>query len=86
MGIAPPLDQGPAEQHTSHDQPPIPTAEVLEVLRTLGIKGGQQQRGQAELPGQATSQVGDCVGCAARQHPGQQRDQQRDQQRPQPAG
>jgi hypothetical protein len=52
------------------------------VLRTVGIKSGQQQQGQAELPGQTTGQGGDGLGSAARQHPGQQRDQQR----PQPAG
>ena len=58
----PPLDQGPAQEHTSHDQPPVPTAEVLDVLCTLGIKNGQQQRGHGELPGQTTIQGGNGVG------------------------
>ena len=61
-GVTPPLDQGPAQEHTSHDQPPVPTAEVLDVLCTFGIKNGQQQRGHGELPGQTTIQGGNGVG------------------------
>jgi len=66
----PPLDQGPAEEHTSQKQPPVPTAEVLELLPAAGIQAGQHQRGHREQPNHAT-EGGGHASKTSRNHTGQ---------------